>query len=178
MVACCLGFDEFLSGLLIQKVIHTVKIDMVKQIVDVENSGKSADEIDKETVSFGEIQLKQKDRSCVHASIELHLHVVHVVPNKNDKDTPLEVFNNEVSRLSRMDDDLFTYKVEVANIPCHSNMDDDSEHEADDDVGYDPSDVAFIGWLGSRFFNYKTMDHYTMKALWIYWIRRDDEVSS
>ncbi|GJX33061.1 reverse transcriptase domain-containing protein [Tanacetum coccineum] len=91
-------------------------------------------------------------------------------------DTPLEVFNNEVSRLSGMDDDLFTYEVEVANIPCDSKMDDDSEHEADDDMGYDPSDVAFTEWLGSKFFNYKTMDHYTMKALWIYWIRGDDEV--
>ncbi|GJV45333.1 hypothetical protein Tco_1429869 [Tanacetum coccineum] len=39
-------------------------------------------------------------------------------------DTQLEVFNNEVNRLSRMDDD--------------------SEHEVDDDMGYDPSDVAFI----------------------------------
>ncbi|GJU27659.1 putative nucleotidyltransferase, ribonuclease H [Tanacetum coccineum] len=38
------------------------------------------------------------------------------------------------------------------------------------------SDVAFIEWSGSKFFNYKTMDHYTMKALWIYWIRGDDEV--
>ncbi|GJW49336.1 hypothetical protein Tco_0090687 [Tanacetum coccineum] len=37
----------------IQKVIHTVKIDEVRQIVDVESSGKSADEIDKETMSFG-----------------------------------------------------------------------------------------------------------------------------
>ncbi|GJX59734.1 hypothetical protein Tco_0291124 [Tanacetum coccineum] len=91
-------------------------------------------------------------------------------------DTPLEVFNNEVSRLSGMDDDLFTYEVEVANIPCDSKMDDDSEQEADDDMGYDPSDVAFIEWLGSKNFNYKTMDHYTMKALWIYWIRGDDEV--
>nr|GEV46497.1 VIER F-box protein 2 [Tanacetum cinerariifolium] len=91
-------------------------------------------------------------------------------------DTPLKVFNNEVSRLSRMDDDLFTYEVEVANIPCDSKMDDDSEHEANDDMGYDPSDVSFTEWLGSKNFNYKTMDHYTMKALWIYWIRGDDEV--
>ncbi|GJZ97415.1 hypothetical protein Tco_0669868, partial [Tanacetum coccineum] len=91
-------------------------------------------------------------------------------------DTPLEVFNNEVNRLSRMDDDLFTYEVEVANIPCDSKMDDDSEHEADDYMGYDPSDVAFIEWLGSKIFNYKMMDHYTKKALWIYWIRGDDEV--
>ncbi|GKA32199.1 hypothetical protein Tco_0718566 [Tanacetum coccineum] len=56
-------------------------------------------------------------------------------------DTSLEVFNNEVNRLSGMDDDLFTYEVEVANIPTDSKMDDDSEHEADDDMGYDPSDI-------------------------------------
>ncbi|GKG23124.1 hypothetical protein Tco_0388427, partial [Tanacetum coccineum] len=58
-------------------------------------------------------------------------------------DTSLEVFNNEVNRLSRIDDDLFTYEVEVANIPCYSKMDNDSEHEADDDMRYDSSDVAF-----------------------------------
>ncbi|GJY36423.1 hypothetical protein Tco_0421801 [Tanacetum coccineum] len=91
-------------------------------------------------------------------------------------DTSLEVFNNEFNRLSGMDDDLFTYEVKVANIPCDSNMDDDSEHDVDDDMGYDPSDVAFTEWLGSKIFNYKTMDHYTMKALWIYWIRGNDEV--
>ncbi|GJU62573.1 hypothetical protein Tco_1244408, partial [Tanacetum coccineum] len=65
-------------------------------------------------------------------------------------DAPLEVFNNEVSRLRGMEDDLFTYEVEVANIPCDSKMDADSEQEADDDMGYDPSDI--------------------------YWIRGDDEV--
>ncbi|GKC64243.1 hypothetical protein Tco_1096841, partial [Tanacetum coccineum] len=37
-------------------------------------------------------------------------------------------------------------------------------------------DIAFTEWLGSKFFNYKTMDHYTMKALWIYWIRGDNKV--
>ncbi|GJX31959.1 hypothetical protein Tco_0241814 [Tanacetum coccineum] len=67
-------------------------------------------------------------------------------------------------------------RVEVANIPCNSVMDDDLEDETDDDMGYDPSDVAFIEWLSSKIFNYKTMDQYTMKALWIYWIRGDDEV--
>ncbi|GJS34191.1 hypothetical protein Tco_0532573 [Tanacetum coccineum] len=59
-------------------------------------------------------------------------------------DTSLEIFNMEVSRLSGMDNDLFTYKVEVANIPCNSVMDDDLEDETDYDMGYDPSDVAFI----------------------------------
>ncbi|GJS57765.1 hypothetical protein Tco_0652549 [Tanacetum coccineum] len=94
--------------------------------------------------------------------------------------TSLEVFNKEFNRMSGMDDDLFTYEVEVANIPCDSNKDDDSEqrvlHEANDDTGYDPSDVAFTEWLWSKKFNYKTIDHYRKKALWIYWIRGDDEV--
>ncbi|GJS26641.1 hypothetical protein Tco_0487261 [Tanacetum coccineum] len=69
-------------------------------------------------------------------------------------DTSLEVFNNEFNRFSGMDDDLFTYEVEIANIPCDLNKDDDSEqqmsHKADDDMGYDPSDVAFTEWLGGN----------------------------
>ncbi|GKA23802.1 hypothetical protein Tco_0709835 [Tanacetum coccineum] len=56
-------------------------------------------------------------------------------------DTPLEIFNMEVSRLSGMDSDLFTYEVKVANIPCNSIMNDESEDETDDDMGYDPSDI-------------------------------------
>ncbi|GJT37732.1 hypothetical protein Tco_0937597 [Tanacetum coccineum] len=40
-----------------------------------------------------------------------------------------------------MDDDLFTYEVDVSNIPCDSKMDNDSEQEADDDMGYDLSDI-------------------------------------
>ncbi|GJX86584.1 hypothetical protein Tco_0337358 [Tanacetum coccineum] len=91
-------------------------------------------------------------------------------------DSPLEVFNCEVSRLSKMDDDLLTYEDEIANIPCDLRVDDDSEHEADD-TEFDPSDIAFTEWLGLKFFNYKTMDYYTMKALWIYWIRGDDEMN-
>ncbi|GJR18586.1 hypothetical protein Tco_0967113 [Tanacetum coccineum] len=47
----------------------------------------------------------------------------------------------EVSRLSGMDTDLFTYKVEVANIPFNSVMDDDLVNETDNDIGYDPSDI-------------------------------------
>ncbi|GJS84825.1 hypothetical protein Tco_0751366 [Tanacetum coccineum] len=79
-----------------------------------------------------------------------------------------------------MDDDLFTHEGEVTDIPCDQNLNDDSEqqvpHDADDDMGFNPYDVAFTEWLGSKLFNYKTMDRYTMKALWIYWIRGDDEV--
>ncbi|GJS64585.1 hypothetical protein Tco_0679149 [Tanacetum coccineum] len=68
-------------------------------------------------------------------------------------------------------------KVEDVSLTCDTPLEVfNKEHEADDDMGYDPSDIAFIEWLASKNFNYKTMDHYTMKALWIYWIRGDDEV--
>ncbi|GJX82698.1 hypothetical protein Tco_0332179 [Tanacetum coccineum] len=42
----------------------------------------------------------------------------------------------EVSRLSGMDNDLFTYNVEIASIPCNSVTDDDLEDETDDDMGW------------------------------------------
>ncbi|GJY79264.1 hypothetical protein Tco_0485065 [Tanacetum coccineum] len=44
-------------------------------------------------------------------------------------------------------------------------------HESDDDMEYDPSNVEFTEWLASKNFNYNTM-----KELWIYWARGDDEV--
>ncbi|GJR31797.1 hypothetical protein Tco_1108029 [Tanacetum coccineum] len=97
--------------------------------------------------------------------------------------TSLEIFNEEFNRMSRIDDDLFTYEVEsaeVINIPCDLTKEDDLKqqmsHESDDDMEYDPSNVEFTEWLASKKFNYKTMDHYTMKALWIYCTRGDDEV--
>ncbi|GJT29848.1 hypothetical protein Tco_1413382 [Tanacetum coccineum] len=49
-----------------------------------------------------------------------------------------------------MDEDLFTYEVEIAvmaNIPCDLNKENDSErlmsHESDNDMEYDPSNVDF-----------------------------------
>ncbi|GKC02515.1 hypothetical protein Tco_0994125 [Tanacetum coccineum] len=52
---------------------------MVKREVEIETVGECVDEIDKLAELIGEMQLKQEDRSCVHASNELHLHVFHVV---------------------------------------------------------------------------------------------------
>ncbi|GKE19549.1 hypothetical protein Tco_1427126 [Tanacetum coccineum] len=50
--------------------------------------------------------------------------------------------------MSKMDDDLITYEVEIAevtNIPCDLKKEDDSEqqmsYESDDDMEYDPSDA-------------------------------------
>nr|GEU60019.1 hypothetical protein [Tanacetum cinerariifolium] len=98
-------------------------------------------------------------------------------------DTSLEIFHDEFNRLSNMDDDLFTYKVEIvgiANVPCNLNRDDDLEQqvsqESDNDIEYDPSNVEFTAWLASKNFNYKMIDHYTKRTLWIYLLRGDDDV--
>ncbi|GKF96516.1 hypothetical protein Tco_0289251, partial [Tanacetum coccineum] len=58
---------------------QTVKTDMVKLDDEVESLGECVDEIDKLTEVIGEMQLMQEDRSYVHASNELHLHVFRVV---------------------------------------------------------------------------------------------------
>ncbi|GKA84103.1 hypothetical protein Tco_0805698 [Tanacetum coccineum] len=49
-------------------------------------------------------------------------------------------------------------------------------HGIDADMKYDPSDVEFVEWLASKFYNHMTMDRYTNNALWIYWTRGEDEV--
>ncbi|GJT59860.1 hypothetical protein Tco_1003393 [Tanacetum coccineum] len=89
-------------------------------------------------------------------------------------DASLKVFNNEVSRLSKMDDDLFTYEVEVANIPCDSKKDNDSEQEADDDMRYDPSNVCIFvdpDLLTKDIIGFKTYKDY--KDDWIYKWNKD-----
>ncbi|GKB94170.1 hypothetical protein Tco_0980307 [Tanacetum coccineum] len=103
MVACCLGLDEFLSWLLVVGKREVVVGELwehipIEEWMMIKNTccgermtddhwiGKGADEIDKETVSFGEMQLEQEDSSCVHASNKLHLHVVHIVPSKHESD--------------------------------------------------------------------------------------------
>ncbi|GJV96309.1 hypothetical protein Tco_1547886 [Tanacetum coccineum] len=40
---------------------------------------------------------------------------------------------------------------------------------------YHPSNVKFAVWMDSKFSNHSTMDWYMKNALWIYWIRGDDE---
>ncbi|GKD29488.1 hypothetical protein Tco_1240266, partial [Tanacetum coccineum] len=58
----------------------------------------------------------------------------------------LAIHHLKFSTMKSIDDDLFTYEVEVANIPCDSKMDNDLEHEVDDDMGYDLFDVTFTEW--------------------------------
>ncbi|GJR07249.1 hypothetical protein Tco_0530233 [Tanacetum coccineum] len=48
-------------------------------------------------------------------------------------------------------------------------------YERDCDIEYDPSDKDFVEWLASKFCNHLEMDWYTKNALWVYWMRGDDE---
>ncbi|GJQ91762.1 hypothetical protein Tco_0002901 [Tanacetum coccineum] len=45
------------------------------------------------------------------------------------------------------------------------------------DMEYNPSNVVFTEWLSSKFYNHLEMDWYTKNALWVYWMRRGDEVA-
>ncbi|GJX03150.1 hypothetical protein Tco_0189066 [Tanacetum coccineum] len=44
------------------------------------------------------------------------------------------------------------------------------------DTEYNPSNLVFAEWLASKFYNHLEMDWYTKNALWVYWMRGDDEV--
>nr|GFC34184.1 hypothetical protein [Tanacetum cinerariifolium] len=73
-------------ALMIYKVIHTLKTDIVKLVVEIKSFGMSFNEFDKETRSSDRSQPKQADLSCVHALNELHFHEIHVVPSKHKAD--------------------------------------------------------------------------------------------
>ncbi|GJV68476.1 hypothetical protein Tco_0848427, partial [Tanacetum coccineum] len=77
---------DWLSIVETDKVIHTVEIDIVKLVVEIDSFVMSSDEFDKETRSSDGLQPKQANLSCVHALNELHLHEIRVVPNKHEAD--------------------------------------------------------------------------------------------
>nr|GEW93867.1 hypothetical protein [Tanacetum cinerariifolium] len=58
---------------------------MFKEEAD-ESVGVNSDKLDMETGSHDGLQLKQVDQSYVHAIHELHLHEIHVVPNRHEAD--------------------------------------------------------------------------------------------
>ncbi|GKB46163.1 hypothetical protein Tco_0896916 [Tanacetum coccineum] len=60
----------------------------------------------------------------------------------------LEIFHKEFNRMSRMDNNLFTYKVKIpghVSVPCDLNDEDDLEqqmtHESNVNIEYDPSNA-------------------------------------
>nr|GFA10696.1 integrase, catalytic region, zinc finger, CCHC-type, peptidase aspartic, catalytic [Tanacetum cinerariifolium] len=70
---------EFVSDVETDMVIHTVKNNMMKLVVEIECFGMSTDEFDKETGSSDGLQPKQSNLNCVHALNEPHLREIHVV---------------------------------------------------------------------------------------------------
>nr|GFC12917.1 hypothetical protein [Tanacetum cinerariifolium] len=72
-------------------------------------------------------------------------------------DTSLKVFNNEFNRMSRMDDDLFTYEVKVANISCDLNKirGDDEVELTDEEFINNEDDVAEVFRIDINIFNFK-----------------------
>ncbi|GJR84112.1 hypothetical protein Tco_0154897 [Tanacetum coccineum] len=49
-------------------------------------------------------------------------------------------------------------------------------YKRDQDLEYDPSNKVFTEWLALMFYNHLDMDWYTKNALWVYWMRGDNEV--
>nr|GEY43678.1 retrovirus-related Pol polyprotein from transposon TNT 1-94 [Tanacetum cinerariifolium] len=58
----------------------------VKLVVEIESFGMNYEKFDMETMSFGDLQQGQVDLDYVDTLDELHFHVVHVVPSKNEDD--------------------------------------------------------------------------------------------
>nr|GEX13765.1 SGNH hydrolase-type esterase domain-containing protein [Tanacetum cinerariifolium] len=121
-------------------------------------------------------------------------------------DTPLGETFDEFSRLSRMDDDLFTYEVRIHRLSCppynkpqcdnlenydhevyeqklcydakekiYAEVRKNDVFEHDTDMEYDPSNVEFTKWMALKFGNHSMMYRYTKNALWMYWVRGNDE---
>ncbi|GJU07158.1 hypothetical protein Tco_1123588 [Tanacetum coccineum] len=49
-------------------------------------------------------------------------------------------------------------------------------HAQEVDMEYNPSNLVLDEWLASKFYNHLEMDWYTKNALWVYWMRGNDEV--
>nr|GFB82778.1 hypothetical protein [Tanacetum cinerariifolium] len=67
-------------------VFHTEKNGMLRLVVEINVGGMTADVVDKVTCSFDDLQLNPMDLKCVHVSTKLHLHDIHVVPNRDEVD--------------------------------------------------------------------------------------------
>nr|GEX94290.1 hypothetical protein [Tanacetum cinerariifolium] len=104
-----------LELLMLGQVIHTVKIDVVKLVVEIESFGMSLDNFDEETRSSDGLQPKQVDLSYVHALNEIHLHEIRVVPSADNRPPMLEK-DIKYSKLSPTDAIQADCDVKATNI--------------------------------------------------------------
>nr|GFC72529.1 hypothetical protein [Tanacetum cinerariifolium] len=66
--------------------LHMVTTDMKLLVVEIEIDDITADDVDKVSCSTDVEKSKQVDLKFTHASIELHLHDIHVVQDKHEVD--------------------------------------------------------------------------------------------
>nr|GFA72554.1 hypothetical protein [Tanacetum cinerariifolium] len=66
--------------------LYMVTTDMTLNVVEIEIDDITADDVDKVSCSTGVEKSKQVDLKFAHSSIELHLHDIHVVQDKNEVD--------------------------------------------------------------------------------------------
>ncbi|GJU59952.1 hypothetical protein Tco_1237718 [Tanacetum coccineum] len=60
------------------------RVELITHIVWIKTVVEGVDEFDRLAELTDEMQLKQEDQGCVHASNELQLHVVHVVVDEHE----------------------------------------------------------------------------------------------
>nr|GEX27457.1 LTR Gag-Pol-polymerase 3 [Tanacetum cinerariifolium] len=72
--------------LMIKRVIHTVKTDIVRLVVEIECVGKIADAFDKASGSSDVLKPEQVGLNYVHALNKPHFHEIRVVPSKHEAD--------------------------------------------------------------------------------------------
>nr|GFD10659.1 hypothetical protein [Tanacetum cinerariifolium] len=65
---------------------HMVTTDMKLHVVEIEIDDITADDVDKVSWSTDVEKSKQVDLKFAHASIELHLHYIHVFQDKHEVD--------------------------------------------------------------------------------------------
>nr|GFC68751.1 hypothetical protein [Tanacetum cinerariifolium] len=69
-----------------EMLLHMVTTDMKLLVVEIEIDDIMADDVDKVSCSTDVEKSKQVDLKFAHASIELHLHDIHVVQDKHEVD--------------------------------------------------------------------------------------------
>nr|GEX34617.1 hypothetical protein [Tanacetum cinerariifolium] len=96
------------------------------------------------------------------------------------RNTSLEVFHNEFNRLNEMDDDLFTYEVEISeltNVSCNDEVklsDEESSYPNDENL-IDENKVAEIFRIKTNVFDFETPSFVAFKEF-NYVLRIDPDV--
>ncbi|GJW24516.1 hypothetical protein Tco_0038327 [Tanacetum coccineum] len=93
---------------------------------------------------------------------------IQVDAKLNFVEEPVEILEREFKMLKRS-------RIAIVKVRWNSKCGPEFTWEREDQMKLNFRHCRGVT-LASKKFKYKTMDHYTMKAIWIYWARGDDEV--